>query len=194
MNYQVVQDKFNDEAFFKRNFFSFDGRIDLTRNPVQRTIRNQERTRETQCGYFQDIPQTSGLVPGWSCIRDEPNKRQYKKEPRSQEATEVHQHADGIKHDHHNQPAKHEHENNKSEKKEKKGCCNDEVQKLQSLDKALNQNAKTVIDVPAFAAIISTFFGIDIFSFAKAYPLKYIARYFYPPPPDIRIAIQSFQI
>jgi len=111
-----------------------------------------------------------------------------------EEATEVHQHADGIKHDHHNQPAKHEHENNKSEKKEKKGCCNDEVQKLQSLDKALNQNAKTVIDVPAFAAIISTFFGIDIFSFAKAYPLKYIARYFYLPPPDIRIAIQSFQI
>ena len=85
-------------------------------------------------------------------------------------------------------------ESKATEKKEKKGCCNDEVQKLQSLDKALNQNAKTVIDVPAFAAIISTFLGIDIFNSAKAYPPKYIARYFYPPPPDIRIAIQSFQI
>ena len=111
-----------------------------------------------------------------------------------EEATEVHQHADGIKHDHHNQAAKHEHEENKSEKKEKKGCCNDEVQKLQSLDKALNQNAKTSVDVPAFVAIVSTFLGIDIFTSTKAYPPKYITRYFYPPPPDIRIAIQSFQI
>ena len=110
------------------------------------------------------------------------------------EATEVHEHADGVIHDHHNQAAKHEHEENKPEKKDKKGCCNDDVQKFQSLDKALNQNAKTVIDAPVCAAIISTFLGIDVYNLSKAYPLKYRARFFYPPPPDIRIAIQSFQI
>ncbi len=111
-----------------------------------------------------------------------------------EEATEVHVHADGKRHDHLNQSEKHKHKENKTEKKEKKGCCSDEVQKLQSLDKALNQNAKTVIDVPVFAAIVSNFLGIDIFNFAKASPPEYVARYFYPPPLDIRIAIQSFQI
>ena len=110
------------------------------------------------------------------------------------EATEIHEHADGVKHDHHKQAAKHEHEENKPEKKEKKGCCNDDVQKFQSLDKALNQNVKTVIDVPVFTAIISAFLGIDVYNLSKTYPPKYRVRFFYPPPPDIRIAIQSFQI
>lgn len=111
-----------------------------------------------------------------------------------EEAIEVHEHADGIKHNHHQQTEKHQQDENKSEKKEKGGCCNDDVQKFQSLDKALTQNVKTITDVPVFAAIISSFLGIDIFNIAKAYPPKYKARYFYPPPPDIRIAIQSFQI
>lgn len=111
-----------------------------------------------------------------------------------EEVIEIHEHADGIKHNHQQQAEKHQHNENKSEKKEKGGCCNDDVQKFQSLDKALTQNAKTAIDVPVFAALISTFLGIDIFNIAKAYPPKYKARYFYPPPPDIRIAIQSFQI
>ncbi len=112
----------------------------------------------------------------------------------NQEATEIHEHADGVKHNHNQSAEKHQHEENKPQKKEKGGCCNDDVQKFQSLDKALNQNVKTVIDVPVFAVIISTFLGIDILNLAKAYPPKYKARYFYPPPPDIRIAIQSFQI
>lgn len=111
-----------------------------------------------------------------------------------EEAIVVHVHKDGSKHDHHDKAAKHEHEEKNTDGKEKKGCCSDEVQKLQRLDKALNQNTKTAIDVPVFAAIISTFLGIDIFNLAKAYPPKYIVRLFYPPPVDIRIAIQSFQI
>ncbi len=111
-----------------------------------------------------------------------------------EEATEVHQHADGIKHDHHNQTSKHKHEEKKSEKKEKKGCCNDEVQKLQSLDKALNQNIKTSVNLPTFVVIASTFLGIGISTSTETYPPKNIIRYFYPPPADIRIAIQSFQI
>ena len=107
---------------------------------------------------------------------------------------EVHVHSDGNKHEHYKKADKHEHEETKTENKENKGCCNDDVQMFQRLDKALTQNAKTVIDAPALVAIISTFLGIDIFNSIKAYPPRYIARYFYPPPPDIRIAIQSFQI
>ncbi len=111
-----------------------------------------------------------------------------------EEATEIHEQAGGVKYNHNQSAEKHQHEENKSEKKEKGGCCNDDVQKFQILDKALNQNVKTIIDEPVFTAIISTFLGIDIFNPAKAYPSRYLARYFYPPPPDIRIAIQSFQI
>ena len=112
----------------------------------------------------------------------------------AEEATEIHVHADEKIDAHHNQSASHQHKEKETDSKEKKGCCNDEVQKLQSLDKALNQNAKTAIGAPVFAVIISTFLGLDIFNSAKAYPPKYVARFFYPPPPDIRIAIQSFQI
>lgn len=110
------------------------------------------------------------------------------------EAIKVDEHADGNKHDHYSKAIKHDHEQNKPDKKEKAGCCNDEVQNLQSLDKDINQNAKTSIGVPAFVFIVSTFLGIDIFNLAKVYPTKYKARYFHPPPADIRIAIQRFQI
>ena len=106
----------------------------------------------------------------------------------------IHVHADGQKHDHHSQSASHQHNEKKTDNSEKKGCCNNEVQKLQSLDKALNQTTKITIDAPVFVAILATFFGIDIFNLAKAYALKYVARFYHPPPTDIRIAIQSFQI
>ena len=111
-----------------------------------------------------------------------------------EEITKVHVHSDGTNHDHHKKPDQHQHKESKAESKENKGCCNDEAQKLQSLDKVLNQHAKTLIDTPVFVAIISTFLYIDIFNSVKAYPSKYITRHFHPPPSDIRIIIQSFQI
>ena len=113
-----------------------------------------------------------------------------------QEATEISvpNHADGKKHEHYNESVKHHHEENNVSKKEKGDCCNDKVIKFQSLDKSLNQNAKASVDAPVFAAIISTFLAIDVFKISMAYPPKYKTRFFYPPPPDIRIAIRSFQI
>lgn len=111
-----------------------------------------------------------------------------------EEAIEVHVHTDGTKHEHNNEPVKQHHDEKGISKKDKDDCCNDDVLKFQNLDKNLNQNAKTAIDVPVFVAIISNFLGIDIFKITKTYPPKYKTRFFYPPPPDIRIAIQSFQI
>lgn len=105
-----------------------------------------------------------------------------------------HVHADGKKHDHPSQPVKHQHEEKKAEKKQKDGCCNDDVQKLQRLDKALSQNAKITMDAPVFIAIMRMYTGMDILSLSMAYPLKFKDRFFYPPPSDIRIAIQRFQI
>jgi hypothetical protein len=106
--------------------------------------------------------------------------------------TPVHVHADGKKHQHHNEAARHHHDS--KEDSEKGGCCNDGVIKFQSLDKSLNQNGNVGINTPVFVAILSNFFGIDIFKQPQVSFRKYIFYFFHPPPPDIRILIQSFQI
>ncbi|OSZ77115.1 hypothetical protein CAP36_11915 [Chitinophagaceae bacterium IBVUCB2] len=130
----------------------------------------------------------------------------------AEEATEVHVHADGKKHDHgqeqtnvnaHDDSTKHHHaietagqhqDDKNALEKNQGGCCSDEIQKFQNLDKNLNQNVNPGIDVPVFVAILNTFLGVDLSQEIKDFPTKYKARFFYPPPPDIRIAIQSFQI
>lgn len=110
------------------------------------------------------------------------------------EATEttIHVHPDREKHNHHDEAAKHQH--NSKEKSEKGGCCNDGVIKFQNLDKSLAQNANAAINAPVFVALLSRFAGIDIFRQSQVSHQKYIAQFFQPPPPDIRILIQSFQI
>ena len=105
----------------------------------------------------------------------------------------VHLHADGKKHDHHNEPVKQHHVKKETPKKDKDDCCNDDVLKFQKLDKNLNLNAKRAIDAPVFVAILSTFLGINIFQSSAAPRLPAI-RYLFPPPPNILISIQRFQI
>ena len=110
----------------------------------------------------------------------------------------VHVHADGKNHHHGNEPKKSHHDEpsaNHQDKKDaskKDDCCTNEIMKFQQSDK--NMTAKTGINMPVFVAILTTFFGIDNFKSVQSSSPKYIASYFHPPPPDIRIAIQSFQI
>ena len=103
--------------------------------------------------------------------------------------TPVHVHADGNKHDHH-EANKHTHDEKKSS--EKDDCCNDKVVKFQNAEK--NITLKAVIASPAFVAIVNTFFGVDLFTVINAFPQKNIIRFFYPPPPNILVAIQKFQV
>ena len=105
----------------------------------------------------------------------------------------VHVHADGKKHQHDSEPLKHHPEEKETSKNDKKGCCNDDVLQFQNLDKNLNQNVKTVIDVPAMVAILSTFSGIELFKTSATSQLSAI-RYLFPPPPNIRIVIHRFQV
>ncbi len=102
----------------------------------------------------------------------------------------IHVHAVGKKHQHHSEANKHNHVEKKSTEKE--GCCNDEVIKFQNVEK--NVTPKIIIDAPAFVAIVNTFLGIDLYNITKVFPQKNIVRFFYPPPPDILIAIQKFQV
>ena len=115
------------------------------------------------------------------------------------EATEsaIHIHAGGEKHDHEMDEANKAsgstafHYDNYTAS-QKDNCCTEELMQFQQLAK--NLSAKTSIDMPVFVAIISTFLGIDIFKSVRVPSKKYSVQYFHPPQPDIRIAIQSFQI
>jgi len=105
-----------------------------------------------------------------------------------EEATEIHVHADGKKHHHEKQEHKHTDSNKKDD------CCNDKVLKISQTDKAVPQAAKLLNPI-FFTAFVATYYNINI-----AYPSqvntssKYFVRQHHPPIPDIRIAIQSFQI
>ena len=104
--------------------------------------------------------------------------------------TPIHVHANGHKHEHNNEANKHKHEEKKAPTKD--GCCNDKVVKFQNIEK--NLTPKPVIYAPAFVAILSIFIGIELYNVTKAFPHRNIVRFFYPPPPDILIAIQKFQV
>ena len=112
--------------------------------------------------------------------------------------TPVHVHADGKKHHYENEPKKPHHDepaanhHDKKEASQKDDCCTNEIMQFQQSDK--NLAAKTGINIPVFVAILTNFFRIDNFKSVQSSSPKYIASYFHPPPPDIRIAIQSFQI
>lgn len=123
-------------------------------------------------------------------IHDDGKKHVHEKEP-----TEVtaHVHEDGDKHQHNSQPEKQTPvDGSNIFAKDDGGCCTNEVQEFQNLAK--NVTVNTGISVPVFVAILSTFFDIDFSKASKDFPTKYKARFYYPPPPDIRIAIQRFQI
>ena len=110
----------------------------------------------------------------------------------------VHVHADGKNHhhknkqnkSHHDEPAANHHDKKDGSKKD--DCCTGEVLEFNQMDKS--QAAKIGIDIPVFYTIINVYFGINIFETVQLPTQKYTARHFHPPPPDICIAIQRFQI
>lgn len=105
----------------------------------------------------------------------------------------VHVHANGEKHEHQHEPVKHDSNEEKTvPQKDNEGCCKDDAVNFQNLDK--NINIKTAINAPALIAVISSFLGIEISQVPDAEKQLYTARYLFPPPPNILISIQRFQI
>jgi hypothetical protein len=109
----------------------------------------------------------------------------------------VHVHADGKKHIHHNEVTKHHHEADNDQHKSKNGkddCCKDKVMQFSQLDKSVPRSL-SVINPIFFLTFVSIFYNIEIlFPFQASPNIKYFVRSHHPPIPDIRIAIQSFQI
>ncbi len=91
---------------------------------------------------------------------------------------------------HHDEADVHHHQTNN----DKDNCCNDGVMKFQQVDKALT-SSMTLISPVFFTSFLASFYNIDIISSRnRISTIKYFVRSHHPPIPDIRIAIQSFQI
>jgi ABC-type nickel/cobalt efflux system permease component RcnA len=100
--------------------------------------------------------------------------------------------AAGNEQHHHEENVKqHQHVNDESEEA---GCCNHEVLKFQNLNKNFNQKDNVALNAPVFVVIHSSHFGAEMFRIPQVFNQHYIFDFFHPPPPDIRILIQSFQI
>ena len=105
----------------------------------------------------------------------------------------AHQHKSNAGKDHHGSPKRHDHKTGHKGKEDKKGCCNDEVQKVQQLDKNINSSSKS-ISFQNTAVLNPTFFQPYTVKLLKANPTKSRDRFFYPPPPNILVEFQRFQI
>lgn len=73
-------------------------------------------------------------------------------------------------------------------------CCHDKVVKISQTDKAIS-NSNVLIHPVFFTAFVCTY-GLAYVSYSSQITksIKYFVRGHHPPIPDIRIAIQSFQI
>jgi hypothetical protein len=109
----------------------------------------------------------------------------------------IHVHADGKQHQHHNEVKNHHKEpSNHLQKETNDGdnCCHDKVMQIARQDKAIAP--PICITYPTFfTAFISSFCDIEILLSTEADShIKYFVQRHHPTIPDIRIAIQSFQI
>jgi hypothetical protein len=73
-------------------------------------------------------------------------------------------------------------------------CCNENAVRFSQADKSLPQ-CVACFNVVSFTALISIFYNIDVLhTFKSSTSIRYFVRSHHPPIPDIRLAIQSFQI
>lgn len=121
---------------------------------------------------------------------------------------EVHLHKDGKKHTHQHGDGKqhqHSHQHNNAHNHSSLGiqfksldnrddCCSDQVNSFQQLDKSV-PSSDNVLSPVFLVAFVATFYHIDLLANGKVVKAtKPFVRSHHPPIPDIRIAIQSFQI
>jgi hypothetical protein len=105
-------------------------------------------------------------------------------------AIEVSENHHQDKSHHHDEADVHHHQTNN----DKDNCCNNEVMKFQQVDKAVASSITLIIPV-FFTSLLASFYNIDILSSNNRISgIKHFVRSHHPPIPDIRIAIQSFQI
>ena len=103
------------------------------------------------------------------------------------EVSENHHHDKSY---HHSDADVHHHKANN----DKDNCCNDGVMKFQKVDKNI-ATSFNLINPLFFTSFLASYYNIDLLSSNnRISTIKYFVRRHHPPIPDIRIAIQSFQI
>lgn len=116
-----------------------------------------------------------------------------------EKALEPHHHDGQESKDHHHK-GKHEHDtstDHHSSKTEKtaEDCCKDEVQKIERADKLSPPVLEYSHYQPFFTLIYPNYFLLEAsVSSLEILRPKHLVRDYHPPIPDIRIALQSFQI
>lgn len=114
-------------------------------------------------------------------------------EQESKAATSGHHHEGAVAahhSHHHNEVAAGHHQNDVPEKDD---CCNKNAVQIQHADKSLVHAAGFIIKAPVFVAFMSAYLGLEMKHDKLITGVRYFVSRYYPPP-DIRIAIQSFQI
>ena len=111
----------------------------------------------------------------------------------------VHIHKDGKKHIHeeekdsHSKSHHHDEADNQKSQKEKDDCCDFKVIKIAQLDKSMPQSSK-LIQPNFLLSFFDVFYSVSLPATDIDRNIKQFVRNYHPPIPDIRIAIQSFQI
>jgi hypothetical protein len=111
----------------------------------------------------------------------------------AQESKEDQHHHHKGEHDHH--ALKGDHHHSSKEKKTTDDCCTDQVQKIEKTDKLSPPVSEFSLYQPFYTLIFPNYILLEA-SVSSLYLLrpKYHVRDDHPPIPDIRIAVQSFQI
>ena len=133
--------------------------------------------------------------------KDIPNRKSHHDDANSE--TSVHIHEDGKRHVHaemkepksddRSQPVAGKKVNQK-QKSDKENCCTDEVRDFEQLDKSVPHSVKLVHPI-FFTAFVGTYYEINFLPLEDVVKdIKQFVLSYHPPIPDIRIAIQSFQI
>jgi hypothetical protein len=115
----------------------------------------------------------------------------------------VHIHKNGKQHFHQEKKEAHKHNksrshdeasNHKKSGSDKDNCCNDKVKNFEQLAKSVPASQSLVHPV-FFTAFLASYYNINIVAHTDIVKdIKPFVRSYHPPIPDIRIAIQSFQI
>lgn len=115
----------------------------------------------------------------------------------------VHLHKDGKRHIHYEKKESHSHDksdthdeanNAEKSKKDKDNCCTDKVMNFQQTDKLI-PNSVNIIHPVFSTSFVAPYYDITLLSHKNVVrDIKLFVRNHHPPIPDIRIAIQSFQI
>lgn len=116
-------------------------------------------------------------------------------------AVKAHHHeAKELKAAHHHHQGEHDHhavkeDQDHSSKKTTEDCCTDQVQKIEKTDKLSPPVLEFSTYQPFYTLIYPNYVLLEA-SVSSLYTLrpKYFVRDDHPPIPDIRIALQSFQI